>query len=132
MTARPAGKPGRRYGAVLRVAAALGLALLLSLPAFSPAAADPGPLAPAPQATKTPTKTPKATSSPQAPDEDDDQPTASPTPSPSPSWTPRPDPEGERWIQLAVVGGGSLLGAVVLFMVIGGLIRAVNRRRTRR
>lgn len=129
MTPRRAAEPGRPQFPVLRVAVAVGLALLLSFPAFSPAVADPGPLAPAPQATETP----KATATPEeTDDEDDEEVTASPSPSPSPSRTPRPDPEGDRWIQLAIVGGGSLLGAVTLFMVIGGLIRAVNRRRARR
>ncbi len=129
MTPRPVAEPGRQDSPVLRVVVAVGLALLLSLPGFSPAAADPGPLAPVPQATTTP-----ASPAPETPDDDaaDDDATTSPAPTPSPTPTPRPDPEGDRWIQLAIVGGGSLLGAVTLFMVIGGLIRVVNRRRSRR
>ncbi len=141
MTPRHAAEPVLRAGrrrSLLRVFVATAIALLLSLPAFVPAAADPAPQAPAPapQATKTPkatkkpkpAKTPKATKSPTA----SPSPEVSPTPSPSPSPSRRPDPEGDRWVQLAIVGGGSLLGAVMLFMVIGGLIRGVNRRRNRR
>lgn len=113
---------------ILRAIAAFGLALLLSAPTLVPAVAAPVPLAPVPQATETPTTSPAAEES----SDEDAEATASPTATPSPSYTPQPDPEGDRWIQLAIVGGGSLLGAVVLFMVIGGLIRAVNRRRARR
>ena len=129
MTPRRA-TPGRPPVPALRLVVALGLALLLSLPGFSTAVADPGPLAPVPQATETPEATTTPESSPSEDPDNDEEVTASP--SPSPSRTPRPDPEGDRWIQLAIVGGGSLLGAVTLFMVIGGLIRAVNRRRARR
>ena len=143
-TARPQNPGGMRK--TLRLLAAAGLALLLSLPAFVPASADPpaaapvpqatGPAAPAPQATKTPksTKKPKPSKTPKASPTPTESPSAetSPTPSPSPSPSRRPDPEGDRWVQLAIVGGGSLLGAVMLFMVIGGLIRVVNRRRNRR
>lgn len=131
MTPRRAAKPGRPGVFVLRIAVAVGLVMLLGLPAFSPAAADPGPLAPVPvpQATETtePARSPDATD-----DEDAEEGPVSPAPTPSSSPAPRPDPEGDRWIQLAIVGGGSLLGAVTLFMVIGGLIRVVNRRRSRR
>jgi len=96
--------------------------LLLSLagfvPALPPAAALPA--APAlPAATTSPSATPSGSAGPS-------------TPVASPSPSPRPDPEGDRWVQLAVVGGGGLLGAVVMFMVIGGIIRGVNRRRYRR
>ena len=135
--AEPRLRPGRSTS-LLRLFVVALIALLLSLPGFAPAVADPAPRAPAPvpQATKTPkatkkpkpSKTPKATTSPTT----SASPEASLTPSPSPSPSRRPDPEGDRWIQLAIVGGGSLLGAVVLFMVIGGLIRVVNRRRARR
>ena len=80
------------------------------------------PAAPAPVATTSPTATPT-------------EPSSSATPSGTPRTTsrptPRPDPEGDRWVELAVVGGGSLLGAVMMFMLIGGLIRWRNRRRYR-
>jgi hypothetical protein len=33
------------------------------------------------------------------------------------------DEEGERWVQLAFVAGGGLLGAVALFFCIGALLR---------
>lgn len=95
-------------------------ALVLALIAAGPqAAAEPAQPA-APQATTTPSGSPSPSQTG----------TSAPTPSSAP--TRRPDPEGDRWVQLAVVGGGSLLGAVVMFMVIGGIIRAVNRRRYRR
>ncbi|MDQ7991711.1 MAG: hypothetical protein REI45_03420 [Propionicimonas sp.] len=110
---------GRLRGAGRSVlVAALAVALALVAPAVPAAVAEPA-LPAAPSATTTPTASPTPTATP-----------ASPSPSGSP--TPRPDPEGDRWVQLAVVGGGSLLGAVVMFMVIGGIIRAVNRRRYRR
>lgn len=108
---------GRAPGALAIVAIVL-LALLAWPPA---AAADPAqPVAP--QATTSPTPTPEESTT--------ATPTTPTTPTAQPG--PRPDPEGDRWVQLAVVAGGSLLGAVFMFMVIGGIIRAVNRRRYRR
>lgn len=91
-----------------------GLALAVPQAAAAPAA----PVAPVPAATASPTATPTGQ-------------TPSGSPTRSSRATPRPDPEGDRWVELAVVGGGSLLGAVVMFMLIGGLIRWRNRRRYR-
>lgn len=105
--------PRRRLG---RVLAGLLLATLAVLAPVLPDAAA-APAAPAPQATATPSATPSAT--------------ASGSPSATPRPRPRPDPEGDRWVELAVIGGGSLLGAVLMFMLIGGLIRWRNRRRYR-
>jgi hypothetical protein len=73
---------------------------------------------PVPEATRK--KTPKATA----------------TPSPlGATSTPRArtaaDEEGERWVQLAVIGGGGLLGAVVVFLTIGALLRRRPRARGR-
>jgi hypothetical protein len=55
------------------------------------------------------------------------KPSASPTATPSATVTPRgrtaADEEGERWVQLAFVAGGGLLGAVALFFCIGALLR---------
>jgi hypothetical protein len=66
---------------------------------------------PLPEATKK--KTPKA------------KPSATPTvATPSPVATRRPiDDEGERWVQLAVIGGGGLLACVLAFFGIGALLR---------
>lgn len=65
--------------------------------------------------------------------------TPRPKPSPSvspttaePSMAPRPrsaaEIEGDRWVQLAMFGGGGLLGAVLVFFAVGALIRRPRRR----
>jgi small neutral amino acid transporter SnatA (MarC family) len=74
---------------------------------------------PLPEATKK--KTPKA------------KPSATPTTAtPSPIATRRPiDEEGERWVQLAVVGGGGLLACVLAFFGVGYLMRRRTRARVR-
>lgn len=80
-------------------------------------------LHPMPEATKTPKpkKTPKATATPSP------EVTATPI-----STTRRPvDEEGERWVQLAMLVGGGLLGAVLVFFAVGSLLRLGNRRRGR-
>lgn len=57
------------------------------------------------------------------------KPSATPTPTPTPSATATTrgrtaaDEEGDRWVQLALVAGGGLLGAVILFFGIGALLR---------
>lgn len=60
-------------------------------------------------------------------------PKASPSASPSPGPTPtarRPvDDEGDRWINLAVIGGVSLIGTVLILFVAGWLVRRSARRR---
>ncbi|MCA0250821.1 MAG: hypothetical protein LCH76_00740 [Actinobacteria bacterium] len=129
MTSRLAIEPTGRStshrppGGWLRGVLAIALMVVALTAASLPAAADPGPRAPAPLATESPA--PQGTDSP-APDPEATS--ATPTQS-TPPTTPRPDPEGDRWVRLAIIGGGSLLGAVVLFMLIGGLIRLRNRRR---
>lgn len=117
---RPVGAHSRRGGSRLaRTLVALLLATLTGLAVSLPGATA-APLAPLPVPAAT--TSPSATPSGQSP---------SGTPAATGRPTPRPDPEGDRWIELAVVGGGSLLGAVVMFMLIGGLIRWRNRRRYR-
>lgn len=59
------------------------------------------------------------------------------TPSPEVTATPisttrRPvDEEGERWVQLAWLVGGGLLGSVLVFFAVGSLLRLGARRRKR-
>jgi len=64
------------------------------------------------------------------------KPSVTPTPTPPPSATATSrrrtaaDEEGERWVQLALVAGGGLLGAVILFFGIGALLRRRPRPRS--
>ena len=125
MTTRGAVRPtaARSRKARQRLGRAVLTGLLAVLAAFIVLPdAGAAPAAPVPVATTSPSATPT-------------DPSSSATPSATPRSTtrpsPRPDPEGDRWVELAVVGGGSLLGAVVMFMLIGGLIRWRNRRRYR-
>ncbi|HEY3340072.1 MAG TPA: hypothetical protein VGK18_16355 [Propionicimonas sp.] len=105
--------------------AALALALTLGLSAPArPAKADPaGGVVPQHALPAAPSKTTKPKP----------KPSATPTPSPSATATPRgrtaADEEGERWVQLALVAGGGLLGAVALFFGIGALLRRRPRPR---
>lgn len=100
--------------------AALALALTLGVTAPSrPAQAEPA-RGPVPQHAlpAAPSKTTKPKP----------KPSASPTPTPSASTTATrhrtaADEEGERWVQLALVAGGGLLGCVALFFGIGALLR---------
>lgn len=98
---------------------AVGVGVLASGPLATSQPAFAAGAHPAPEATK---KTPK--------------PKKTPTPSVTPSSaaptfgpTRRPvDDEGERWVQLALVGGGGLLAAVFAFFGIGALLRHRSRR----
>jgi hypothetical protein len=104
--------------AALVLAVGLSAYLIGAVDAAAPAvAAGSHPL---PEATKK--KTPK--------------PTASPTPTPSSTPTPTTrsaaDAEGERWVQLAVIAGGGLLGSVLVFFLLGWVLRRRPRRRPRR
>jgi len=110
------------------VAMVAALALALAVTGFVTQAAVPTQLGasvalkPAPEATKTAkpkkTKTPKAT------------PTPSATETPSVSAARRAaDAEGDRWVQIAMVAGGGLLGSVLAFFGVGALMRAGRRRR---
>jgi len=101
--------------------AALTLAAILGLGGTpGPAQADPAAgVAPQHVLPAAPSKTTKPKPKP--------KPTASPTASPSATAAPRTptaaELEGERWVQLAMVAGGGLLGAVALFFAIGALLR---------
>lgn len=92
---------------------ALGAGVVVSSAATAPPAQAAG-LQPVPEATTKKTPKPKATPT-----------TATPTPL---ATTRRPiDEEGDRWVQLALVGGGGLLACVVVFFGVGTL----RRRRPR-
>ena len=54
---------------------------------------------------------------------------ASPSPGPTPSARRPVDDEGDRWMNLAVIGGVSLIGTVLILFVAGGLVRRSARRR---
>ncbi len=71
---------------------------------------------PMPEATKQ-KKTPKAT------------PSATPSAEPRPTTRSQAEIEGDRWVQLALVVGGGLLGCVLVFFLIGSLLRRRPRRR---
>jgi hypothetical protein len=110
--------------------AALALALSLGLSAPAPAAqADPGGvvaqhvLPAAPSKTTKPKPKPKPT-----------KPSATPTPTPEVSTVGRTrtaaEEEGERWVQIAMVAGGGLLGCVAIFFAIGAFLRRRPRPRS--
>ena len=106
--------------------AALALALTLGLSAPArPAQADPAVgVVPQHVLPAAPSKTTKPKP----------KPSATPTPTPSPTASPRgrtaADEEGERWVQLALLIGGGLLGAVAIFFAAGALLRRRPRPRT--
>lgn len=80
---------------------------------------------PMPEATKK--KTPKATAKPTA------TPSGHVSATPAAPPTRRPvDEEGERWVQIAMIAGGGLLGIVLVFFGIGTLLRYTGRRRSAR
>lgn len=65
------------------------------------------------------------------------KPQKTPSPSPTPAAatpTARPrsaaEEEGDRWVQIALVAGGGLLGCVLVFFGIGALLRRRPRSRT--
>lgn len=69
-----------------------------------------------PEATRKKTPKKKKKSTPKA--------SATATPSPSPSATrTAAEEDGERWVQLAVIGGGGLIACVLAFFGIGALMR---------
>jgi len=107
----------RRRAARAFVALTLGLALVAGLnltPSVAVAAPGDGlPLA-SPTATTTTTTTTAS-------------PTASPTPTASPAPAVKPADE-DQWVNLAMIGGGALIGAVIVFMIIGGIIRHFRKR----
>ena len=56
--------------------------------------------------------------------------TPSASPSPSPSVRPKVKPADEdQWVFLAIAVGGGLIGAVLLFMIAGGLLRRVTTKK---
>ena len=110
------------------LAACLGaLALALALALIGPAhlaVADPGAVVvPQHVLPAAPSKTTKPKP----------KPSATPTPTPSASATSRrqsaAEEEGERWVQIAMVAGGALLGSMALFFGIGTLLRRRPRPR---
>lgn len=115
---------------LVAMVAALVVALTLAGLPFSGAHAEPRPAdfagqRPMPEATKK--KTPKATAKPTA------TPSVQPTATPVPMPTRRPvDEEGERWVRIAMIAGGGLLGIVLVFFGIGSLLRYTGRRRSAR
>lgn len=70
-----------------------------------------------------PKKTPKAKATP--------KPTPTPTPASTPTVRPRSaaEIEGDRWVQIATIAGGGMLGCVALFFAIGALLRRKPRQR---
>jgi len=107
--------------------AALALALSLGLGAPAPPAqADSGGVVVQQHVLpEAPKKTPKA------------KPSKTPSPSATPSAatpTARPrsaaEEEGDRWVQIALVVGGGLLGCVIVFFGIGAVLRRRPRPRT--
>ena len=113
---------------LLACVAALALALILNLGAPATAAQpDSGAVAVA-VAERVLPAAPQKTSKPKPPKK-------TPTPTPAvatPAATPRSaaEVEGERWVQIAMIVGGGLLGCVVVFFTIGALLR--RRPRTQR
>ena len=106
-------------------ALALALSLGLGVPA-PPAQADSGGVVVSQHVLpEAPKKTPKA------------KPSKSPSPSATPAAstpTARPrsaaEEEGDRWVQIAMVVGGGLLGCVLVFFGIGAVLRRRPRSRT--
>jgi hypothetical protein len=97
---------------VATLALSLGLAIAPGLAPASPSAWAGG-VQPMPAATTK--KPPKASATPSG--------TSSATPAPAPTGKSAVEEEGDRWLQLAVVGGGGLLAAVLVFFGIGALLR---------
>jgi hypothetical protein len=111
---------------LLAAVAALALALTLGLGIPAPSArADSGVVVQQHLLPAAPQKTSKA-----KPPK-----TASPTPTPvvaTPTTRTRSaaEEEGDRWVQIALVAGGGLLGCVIVFFGIGALLRRRPRPRT--
>lgn len=107
------------------VAGIVGLLLAMGLGLASPvviARAEIPAVAPAQHVLpEAPKKTPKAKP----------KPTPTPTPVSTPTVRPRSagEVEGDRWVQIATIAGGGMLGCVALFFVIGALLRRKPRRR---
>ncbi|MGV8907741.1 MAG: hypothetical protein ACOH1Y_02070 [Propionicimonas sp.] len=112
---------------MLAVVAALTLAFSLNLGVPAPfARADSGavvvqqqvlPAAPQKTSKPKPVKTQSPTATPAA---------ATPTAKPRSAA----EEEGDRWVQIAMVAGGGLLGCVIVFFGIGALLRRRPRPRT--
>ena len=105
-------------------ALALALSLGLGIPALS-ARADSGgvavqqhvlPAAPKKTPKAKPHKTPSPTATPAAT-------------TPAPRQRSAAEEEGDRWVQIALVVGGGLLGCVLVFFVIGAVLRRRPRSR---
>lgn len=70
---------------------------------------------------------PMATTEP--PGDADPEESVSPSPSPSPTTRRPVDDEGDRWVNLALIGGIGLIGTVVVLLIAGGILRRRSRRR---
>lgn len=111
------------------VAGFAALLLSLTLGVGSPVAlarAEPPVAAPAQRVLpEAPKKTPKPKPKP--------TPTATPSATPTATPTARPrsaaEEEGDRWVLIAMIAGGGLLGCVALFFGIGALLRRKPRPR---
>jgi hypothetical protein len=112
---------------LLAAVAALALALTLGLGVTAPSArADSGgvavqqhllPAAPQKTSKPKPSKTPSPTATPAA---------ATPTA----RTRSAAEEEGDRWVQIALIAGGGLLGCVIVFFGIGAVLRRRPRPRT--
>ena len=102
--------------AVVVFALCLGVPVIGAAAVATPAFA--GGAQPVPEATKK--KTPKPTVTPSK--------TIVP-PTPVSTAKTAAELEGERWVQLAVIAGGGILGVVLVFFALGAFLRRRPRRR---
>lgn len=107
----------------------LTIAVVSAIWASPLAAAAPAPAQPVvPAATTAPTKAPRD-GLPASPGTA--SPSVTPTPTPSPRVATKPADE-DQWVFLAMAVGGGLIGAVILFMLAGGLLRRTGSSAAKR
>ena len=116
-----------RASALMLTLVALG-AILFAPPAL--AAPEPAQPIALPAATTAPGVEPDPDPSASVDPEPEETPSVSPSPSPSPSARAAVKPADEdQWVFLAIVVGGGLIGAALLFMIAGGLLRRATTKR---